>query len=71
MPIVGKIMQDYNLANTTRTMGLLLQSGITVSDALPIAMKTTKNLVYRKEFMDLSTMVNRGEKISTHLKKKG
>lgn len=68
-PIVGKIMQDYNLANSTRTLGLLLKSGITVSEALPIAQKTTQNLVYKKEFKNLSDMVSRGEKISNYMKK--
>ena len=68
-PIVGKIIQDYNLANSTRTIGLLLRSGITLSEALPITMKTTQNLVYKNEFKNLSTMINRGEKMSTYLKK--
>lgn len=70
IPIVGKIIQEYNLANSTRTMGLLLQSGITVSEALPITAKTTTNLAYRKEFENLSIVVNRGEKMSNYLKKK-
>lgn len=69
LPIVGKVMQDYNLANSTRTMGLLLKSGITVSDALPITAKTTRNLVYKNEFNKLAEIVNRGEKISVYFKK--
>lgn len=68
-PIIGKILQDYNLSNSTRTLGLLLRSGITVSEALPITSKTTLNLVYKKEFEKLSVVVNRGEKMSTELKK--
>ena len=69
MPIIGKIMRDYNLANFTRTMGLLLRGGITMGDALPISAKTTPNLVYKKEFKELAVVVNRGAKISTHLSK--
>ena len=71
IPVIGKITQDYNMANFTRTMGLLLRSGVTMGEALPISMKTTPNLVYRKEFKMLSTVVNRGAKISTYLSKKG
>lgn len=67
IPVTGKIVRDYNMANFTRTMGLLLRSGVTMGEALPIAVKTTPNLVYRKEFKALSTVVNRGAKISTHL----
>lgn len=68
-PIVGKIIQDYNLSNSTRTLGLLLRSGITVSEALPITAKTTLNTVYKKEFEKLSHVINRGEKMSSELKK--
>ena len=69
LPIVGKIIQDYNIANFTRTMGLLLRGGVTMSDALPISAKTTPNLVYKAEFKSLAAVVNRGQKISTHLSK--
>ncbi|KKT00614.1 MAG: Type II secretion system F domain protein [Candidatus Nomurabacteria bacterium GW2011_GWF2_43_8] len=70
VPIIGKIIQDYNMANFTRTMGLLLRGGITMGEALPISVKITPNLVYRKEFKALSAVVNRGSKISTHLSKR-
>ncbi len=69
LPIIGKIVQDYNIANFTRTVGLLLKSGITMGEALPICVKTTPNLVYKKEFKALAQVVNRGSKISTHLAK--
>ena len=67
LPILKKVLQDYNLANSTRTIGLLLKSGITVSEALPIVAKTTTNLVYKKEFRRLSTVIERGGKISVYL----
>ena len=69
IPIIGKIIRDYNLANFTRTMGLLLRGGITMSEALPIVAKTTPNPVYKKEFKALGAVVNRGAKISTYLGK--
>ncbi|OGI62821.1 hypothetical protein A2643_03895 [Candidatus Nomurabacteria bacterium RIFCSPHIGHO2_01_FULL_39_220] len=70
IPIIGKIIQDYNIANFTRTFGLLLRSGITIGEALLISAKTTSNLVYKKEFKLLSHVANRGEKISAHLVKR-
>ena len=69
IPIIGKVIRSYNLANTTRTMGLLLKSGITVSKALPIAAKASGNLVYKNEFRNISNVVDRGEKISIYLAK--
>lgn len=68
IPIIGNVVKSYNLANITRTMGLLLKSGITVSEALPITVRSTENLVYKNEFKSLSVTVNRGEKMSTYFK---
>ncbi len=69
-PILGTIVKYYNLANGTRTMGLLLKSGLPVSEALPIAGKTSTNLVYKREFTHLSAVINRGEKMSVYLNKR-
>lgn len=66
IPTVGKMIQYYNLANSTRTLGLLLKSGITISESLPIAAKTTNNLVYKQEFERVSDIINRGEKMSLY-----
>ena len=67
-PVIGGVVQYYNLANSTRTLGLLLKSGLTLNEALTITGKTTKNLIYQREFHLLSKVVNRGDKISNHLK---
>jgi type IV pilus assembly protein PilC len=67
LPIIGNVMQYYNLANASRTLGLLLKSGVTLREALPITADTTKHLVYKRQFIALTEVVNRGEKISTHL----
>jgi type IV pilus assembly protein PilC len=69
IPIVGKIIQYYNLANCMRTMGLLLKSGISISEALPITADSIENLVYQREFHHLEKTVSRGEKLSSHIRK--
>lgn len=70
MPILGEIVKDFNLANSTRTLGLLLKSGVAVSEALPITEKTSNNLIYKNEFRKLSDYASRGEKISIYLNSK-
>ncbi len=69
LPIIGNIIKYYNLANCNRTLGLLLKSGITVSDAFPIASNSTRNLVYKYEFKNISKVIEKGEKVSSYLKK--
>ncbi len=68
LPFVGTMVKQYNLANITRTLGLLLNGGMTLSEAIPITAKSTGNLVYKNEFAKLANVVDRGEKISTHLR---
>jgi type IV pilus assembly protein PilC len=67
IPVIGKVMRYYNVANGSRTLSLLLTSGIRLSDALPITSETTTNVVYQREYSTLGEAVNRGEQISTRL----
>lgn len=69
-PIVGGIMAAYNMANFTRTLGLLLKSGLRVTEALSITAETTENLVYRKEYGLTAVSAERGEQISKALGKR-
>lgn len=68
LPVVGTVVRHYNLANASRTVGLLLKSGVTLSTALPLTADTLQNLVYKEQFMKLAECVNRGQEISTHLR---
>jgi type II secretory pathway component PulF len=70
MPIVGEVIRYYNLATATRTLGLLLRSGVTLAEALPLTADTTKNLVYKEQYRLLADAVLRGERISNYLFKK-
>ncbi|MGB3922126.1 MAG: type II secretion system F family protein [Minisyncoccia bacterium] len=67
-PLIGPMIQNYNLANISRTLSLLLNGGMTLSEALPITSRSTTNLVYRRELEKLAEVANRGEKISSHMK---
>jgi type II secretory pathway component PulF len=67
MPILGTVMRSYNLANGTRTLGLLLQSGVPFSESLSVTGDTTKNRLYREAYNEMREVVVRGDKISTYL----
>lgn len=68
IPLVGTLSKQYHLGNITRTLGVLLRSGLRLSDALPMTADVTKNLQYKKQVLALAQAVNRGERISTYLK---
>ncbi len=69
IPLFGKMVRSYNLANFSRTLGLLLRSGVHLSDALVITAETTKNLAYRKAYEQVALAVVRGEPISRELER--
>ncbi|HVV39078.1 MAG TPA: type II secretion system F family protein [Candidatus Paceibacterota bacterium] len=69
LPVVGSVVRYYNVANTSRTFGLLLKSGIKLSEATVITAETTRNLVYRRQFNHLTEVVNRGERLSAYLRR--
>ncbi len=64
IPLVGKIIKNYNLANICRTLGLLLKSGISVNESLLIASDTTENTQYKKSLRDIAHGVIKGKNIS-------
>ncbi len=67
LPLIGKVVQNYNLANLTRTTGLLLKSGVTLADAIEISIKITPNVVYKKEYVTMLTFIDRGENMSAYM----
>lgn len=67
LPVIGAVIRYYNVANGSRTLGLLLKSGVPFSEALPITAETTSNLVYKKEWNNLAAVAVRGEEISVRL----
>jgi len=63
-PIAGVIVRNYNLTNVIRTLGLLLKSGMPLTEALIITAETTENLQYKKVLEVISVGVTRGKPIS-------
>lgn len=69
LPIVGPICQAYNAANFCRTLSLNVKSGVPLSESMHITAEITKNLVYRRAYLDFATYIEKGEKISTAMNK--
>jgi type II secretory pathway component PulF len=69
IPLFGNIAKNYNLTNTTRTMGLLLKSGSSLTQTLHITSETTDNLQYKKAFEEISIGITRGKTMSSLVEK--
>lgn len=60
LPIVGGISKNLNLALFCRTLGSLLDSGITIDRALQIVAQTLTNDVYKKETTSIYHKILKG-----------
>ncbi len=63
-PIVKKLTRSNLLASTSRTISILLESGINISKAIRITSETIGNSVYQKALEDVHTRVKGGENLA-------
>ena len=59
-PIFGKIVKISSLVDATRTLSILIGSGVSIIDTLMIIVETTENAVYRNAFIHIVKEVEKG-----------
>jgi len=64
VPIVGKLVRTYNIAQCTRALNGLLSSGIEIPEALERLAQATHNKVYASALHSVSEAHTRGERLS-------
>jgi len=68
LPIFGKLSKQTELAEFTRTLSLLVGSGIPIVEALEIVAEAVKNPLYRDAIVAASEKVRRGTPLSEPLR---
>ncbi len=63
VPVYGQFLQNSEMANFCRNMGMMLKSGLPIARALKVAREATYNLVFRSYVTDLVAAVDRGQTI--------
>ncbi|MEK7513120.1 MAG: type II secretion system F family protein [Patescibacteria group bacterium] len=66
-PVVSKIVTALTLANFTRSLSILLKSGMTLIDALGVTKVTFHNRYYQWHVEQLIDVVRRGEEIAHYM----
>ena len=66
LPIAGNSIRNFNMANFTRTLGLLLRSGVKITEAIDITGATLTNRVYKMYFARAADRVRKGEFLSKY-----
>jgi len=70
-PIFGSLIRKAAVARFTRTLGTLLQSGVTILDALEITAKTAGNMVLQRAIKKSVLSIAEGDTITNPLKDSG
>ncbi|PIT92088.1 MAG: hypothetical protein COU08_04525 [Candidatus Harrisonbacteria bacterium CG10_big_fil_rev_8_21_14_0_10_42_17] len=70
VPLFHRAVIAFNMANMTRTMALLLRSGVHIVDATKISANSLTNLVYQRELNEAADQIRQGIYFSKHLSEK-
>jgi type IV pilus assembly protein PilC len=71
IPIMGELTQKNILANTIRTMSMLLSAGIPLVDALKIVANVAGNEVFYRSFLQIAERVEKGFSIANSFEETG
>ncbi|MSR71212.1 MAG: type II secretion system F family protein [Candidatus Taylorbacteria bacterium] len=64
IPLVSKIVSSITITSIFRSISIMLESGMTISEALSITEKTIINPLYKSALARISRLLERGGKIS-------
>lgn len=67
MPFVGALIKDVNLARFSLTLGTLLKSGLTITEALNLCAGGASNFYFKKALEKVKLGVDKGAKLSDQL----
>ena len=71
LPIIGNLVRNSNIAIYSRTLGTLLNNGLSLSEALPLSADVMTNSVLRETATDAVNSVREGSSLSDALREKG
>ena len=71
LPICGDLIMKVEITRLTRTLGVMLKSGITILDALEIARGVVQNSYITSHFKQINDNITKGNPIADSLKATG
>ncbi len=70
LPLIGNLNQNLEMVSFCRNMGVMLKSGLTITDSLKAQFNATDNLVYKGYMENLLKSVEKGKKLSSEMSNK-
>jgi len=67
VPLIGKMLQKSYITTSLRTLGILVESGVSMLDAVAITRSISNNHHFQRMWSDVDECLHRGEQLSTPL----
>lgn len=70
-PVLGNVVKKSSLVNVTRTLAILIGSGVSILNALNIVIETTDNMVFQNSFVTIFKKVEKGQSLGNAFEQEG
>ncbi len=71
VPTIGNVIKQAALVDSTRTLSILIGSGVSILDALNIVIETTNNVLYKESFQSVYEKIQKGQSLGVALDSEG
>jgi type IV pilus assembly protein PilC len=71
LPIMGKVYNISSLVNATRTLSILLSSGVSLLEGLDITVETTDNIIFQNSLKSVKKKVEQGAALGNAMEQEG
>lgn len=71
LPIISNVVKVATLVDATRTLAILIASGVSILDALNIVIETTDNIIFQTSFLNIKKKVEKGQSLGNSLDQEG
>lgn len=65
IPVINNVIKISTLVDSTRTLSILIGSGVSILEALSIITETTDNVIYENAFKNIYRLVEKGVSLGT------
>ncbi len=68
IPVIGNVIQMSALVDSTRTLSILITSGVSLLEGLSIIVEATSNVIYKDAFETVKKQVEKGSSLGNAMK---
>lgn len=71
IPIINKVVQISDLVESSRTLSILIGSGVSILEGLDIIIETNENMIFKSAFKRIYTKVEKGVSLGKSMNEEG